>query len=148
MINLEKWENVQKIKLKTVEENDGTLTCIEVNKDIPFEIRRIFLIYSVPSLNVIRGEHASENTEFFIQVLKGNVCIKLSDGNKTKIIHMNSMVEGIYVPKMTWIQITGFSTDAIVQVYASLEYEKCKYINSFSEYIKLINNKCYYGEEE
>ena len=139
MINLERWQDVEKIDLKTIEENDGKLTSIEVNKDIPFEVRRIFLIHSVPSTAVIRGEHASENTEFFILTIRGKAFVKLCDGKQSFTFQLNSMTEGIYVPRMIWIEIYELSEDAIVQVCASLEYEQCKYIYNYSEFIELVN---------
>ena len=41
----------------------GQLVVIEGNKDIPFDIKRIFYIYGSDK-NIVRGQHANFNTEF------------------------------------------------------------------------------------
>ena len=38
-------ENVKLINLKTFIEPDGNLVPIELNKDIPFEVKRIFYVF-------------------------------------------------------------------------------------------------------
>lgn len=140
MTNLENWQNANKIALNTIEENDGKLTLIEINKEIPFEVRRIFLIHSVPSVETIRGNHASENTDFFIQAICGTVRLELFDGKKTEIYQLNNLMYGVYVPRMTWVKMYGFSNETIVQVCASKEYKYCKYINDSKEYMKQLKN--------
>lgn len=139
MINLENWRKAKKIDLHTVEETDGKLTPIEINNEIPFEVRRIFLIYDIPTTRTVRGNHASKNTEFFIQAIYGTAFLELFDGKNTVIYELNSLVQGVYVPPMTWIKIYGFSKNTIVQVCASLEYKNCKYINSYEIYMNQVN---------
>lgn len=137
MINSKKWQKITETDIQTVSESDGSLTCIETNKVVPFEIRRIFLIHSVPSASIIRGNHASENTDFFLYVIIGSVTVELFDGNKAFVYILNSLNQGIFVPRMTWIKIYGFGADTIVQVCASLEYKSCKYIDSYHEFLEL-----------
>lgn len=124
------------VKLNTFEEYDGKLSVAEVGKDIPFEIKRVFFIHCIPSSNVIRGNHASRNTEFFLQAVVGHVCIELFDGESTFKIDLDKINTGLYVPKMVWIRATSFSLNAILQVYASNTYEKCEYIDDINELIR------------
>ena len=43
----------------------GHLVIVEGNRDIPFEIKRVFYIYG-SDRDVIRGRHANYNTEFVL----------------------------------------------------------------------------------
>lgn len=138
-MNLENWQKTKFINLNAVVEKDGKLLPIEFGREIPFEIRRLFFIYDVPSINTIRGNHASENTMFFIQAVNGTVNVELFDGKKNSIFRLDNVTQGVYVPKMTWIKLYGFTQNTIVQVCASLEYKYCKYINDFERYMKKIN---------
>lgn len=138
MRNLENLQKIKKVDLRTIEENDGLLTLIEINKEIPFEVRRIFFIYGVPSAMTIRGNHASENTEFFIQAIGGEAILELFDGEKTDVYQLTSLKQGVYIPRMTWIKLYGFTENTIVQVCASMEYKRCKYIDEFESYMKKI----------
>lgn len=42
-----------------VSENHGDLTYYEVMRDIPFVIKRVFLICNVPDTQITRANHAS-----------------------------------------------------------------------------------------
>lgn len=128
--------NCEKIEFNTVSEEDGKLTFIEGNKHIPFEIKRVFQIYGVPSQDIIRANHASINTSFVLQVLAGKVDIELDNGIDKNAYELDSINEGIFVPPLTWMKTLNFSNDAVLQVYASENYETCKYINNYSEFTK------------
>ena len=45
----------------------GHMVIVEGNKDIPFEIKRIFYIYGSDS-TVVRGQHANRNSEFVLML--------------------------------------------------------------------------------
>ena len=49
----------------------GHLVVIEGNKDIPFEIARVFYIYGSDS-DVVRGQHANKNSEFVLINVSGD----------------------------------------------------------------------------
>lgn len=123
------------LKLKTIEEDDGKLTVFELNEEIPFEIKRVFSIYEIPSRKINRANHASSNTEFFFQVIKGKVDIMLDDGKNKELLRLDQLNYGLYVPKMVWIKTFNFSSDAVLQVYASTNYKECEYINDYKTFI-------------
>lgn len=123
------------LELKTVEENDGKLTFFESMREIPFDIKRVFSIYAVPSEEIVRANHASINTDFFLQVVAGKVSIKVDDGKRKNDFCLNTLNSGLYIPKMTWMTTHDFSKNAILHVYASTTYDECRYINDYDEYI-------------
>lgn len=125
----------KKIFFKNIIEMDGSLTFLESKSDIPFDIKRVFLIYNVPTNEVIRANHASINTCFVLQLISGYVNVELDDGTRKEIFTLANIREGLYVPSMTWMKTTHFSCDAILQVYASETYDDCIYIDDYEEFI-------------
>ena len=75
----------KKIFFKNIIEMDGSLTFLESKSDIPFDIKRVFLIYNVPTNEVIRANHASINTCFVLQLISGYVNVELDDGTRKEI---------------------------------------------------------------
>lgn len=124
------------LSLKTIEENDGKLTVFEGKGVIPFEIKRVFSIYEVSSQDIIRAEHASVNTDFFLQIVRGKVNVELDDGINREVFCLNQLNYGLYVPKMIWMKTFKFSMDAVLQVYASTTYKECIYIDNYTEFIE------------
>ena len=128
-----KWK---KIKLSQVKEEDGELVCLEWNEEILFSIERIFYIYDVPT-HCVRANHASENAEFVLIALNGQITISLDDGKKEECIVLHESNVGIYVPKQIWMKTYDFSAGAILMVIASKTYEKCTYISSYHDFLTL-----------
>ena len=59
---------IEKCKLISFEQmgdERGHLVVIEGNKDIPFDIKRVFYIYGSDK-DVVRGRHANYNSEFVL----------------------------------------------------------------------------------
>ena len=80
-----------------------------------------------------------------IIALSGSFEVTIKDKSGTKIKHhLNRSFEGLYVPGMTWRQLSNFSTNAVALILASRPYEKGDYIYKYSNFISLSNakNKC------
>ena len=63
----------------------GKLIALESDIDIPFQIRRVFYIFDVPS-GQVRGEHAHYKTKQYIAAISGSCKITLDNGKKNKPI--------------------------------------------------------------
>src|SRR6185295_7440405 len=68
-------------RLRAAEDVRGTLTVAEVGSDIPFEVRRFFTVYDVPSKSV-RGERAHRTCEHFLVCVRGSVSLVVDDGHQ------------------------------------------------------------------
>ena len=130
-----------KIYFQTAVEDDGCLTFLEVNRDIPFEIKRVFQIYSVPNRRIVRANHASMNTYFVLQAVSGQVDVQLDDGDKICTYALNKVSEGVIVPPLTWMKTMNFSKNAVLQVYASEKYDACKYIDDYKLFKEKVCNR-------
>lgn len=114
----------------------GHLVIVEGNRDIPFEIKRIFYIYGSDS-NVVRGQHANRESEFVLINVAGKSKVKVIDGEGNEAIFcLDRPHTGIYLPTMVWKDMYDFSSDSVLLVLASTHYEASEYIRDYNEFVK------------
>ena len=123
-------------RLKHVSDMRGNLTVGEFAEDIPFEPRRYFLIYDVPSKEV-RGAHAHKQCEQFLVCIKGQCSAMVDDGKSRVEIDLHSPDQGLYVPAMIWGTQYKYSEDAVLLVFASHAYDDGDYIRNYDEFLAL-----------
>ena len=118
----------------------GFLVPLELGENIPFEIKRIFYTYNVPS-ECNRGAHAYHNTQQVLICISGKLKIKCFDGIDTKIYELNSPNEALYISPKVWRTTFEHSSDAVLLVLSSLEYDEKDYIRDYNEFKKLVHQK-------
>ena len=118
----------------------GYLVPLEYNTNLPFEIKRIFYTYNVPS-ECNRGAHAYHNTQQVLICISGKLKIKCFDGINTKIYELNSPNEALYISPKIWRTTFEHSKDAVLLVLSSLEYDEKDYIRDYNEFNKLVHQK-------
>lgn len=121
------------IKLPKIKDRSGNITPIENLKDIPFEVKRIYYLYDVPS-GESRGGHAHRDLEQLIIAGSGSFDVNLYDGENSKTITLNSPDQGILMPKGIWRDLSNFSSGSICLVLASQVYMEEDYIRSLDDY--------------
>jgi hypothetical protein len=124
----------QKIIFPKIADNRGNLTFIQFPQQIPFEIKRVFWTYNVPS-GETRGGHAYYLQEEVIIALSGSFDVVITDnqGNQ-ETIHLNRGYEGLYLPPKTWRHLENFSTNTVSLHVSSSVYYSDDYIRDFDEY--------------
>lgn len=118
----------------------GELVALEQNKDVPFEIKRIYYIYGTPK-NVTRGYHAHKNLKQILICIHGSCKIKLDNGFESKIILLDKPYEGLYVESNMWREMFDFSSDAVLLVLASELYDEEDYIRNYDDFLKHVNKE-------
>lgn len=117
----------------------GHLVIVEGNRDIPFEIKRIFYIYGSDE-NVIRGRHANYHSQFVLINVSGSSKVKVDDGYQTKVYQLDRPHTGVYLPQMVWKDMYDFSSDSVLLVLASEHYDANEYIRDYSEFLRVVTN--------
>lgn len=119
----------------------GHLVVAEGNKDIPFEIKRVFYIYGSDK-KVVRGQHANRKTEFVLINVAGSSKVRVKDGEGNEAIFcLNRPHTGIYLPTMVWKEMYDFSQDSVLLVLASEHYDTTEYMRDYEEFVRIVN-KC------
>ena len=127
-------EHCNVLELPKIGDHRGNLTFIESGNHIPFDIKRVYYLYDVPT-NAERGAHAHKALHQLIIPICGSFDIHLDDGYSKKTVHMNSSSSGLYVCPMIWREINNFSSGAICMVLASNLYSESDYYRDYSDFL-------------
>lgn len=125
------------MELPTVNDLRGDLTVAEFDQHVPFPVRRVFLVYDVPSRE-IRGEHAHKRCHQFIVCVRGSVRLLVDDATHRAEVLLDSPSFGAYVPPLLWGTQYDYSSDALLAVFASDHYDADDYIRSYDEFLHIV----------
>jgi acetyltransferase-like isoleucine patch superfamily enzyme len=114
----------------------GLLSVGEVGGQIPFEVKRYFLVYDVPTEQV-RGEHAHRTLHQFLVCVHGRCLVVADDGAHRQEFILDSPGTALYLPPMTWAVQYKYSRDAVLLVLASGLYDAADYIRDYAEFLAL-----------
>ena len=114
----------------------GSISVVENGKTLPFDIKRVYYLYDVPS-GVERGGHAHRSLYQLIIAVSGSFSVTLDDGHLKRTFLLNRPYRGLLVVPGLWRTIDDFSSGAICMVLASSEYDEKDYIRDYSAFIKL-----------
>ena len=112
----------------------GSLIAIESNKDIPFDIKRIYYIFDT-KLGVVRGHHAHKTLKQMLICVSGSCTIVLDDGEKRSEVVLSDPSTGLYIGANIWHEMKDFSEGAVLLVLAIDFYNENDYIRNYDEFI-------------
>jgi dTDP-4-dehydrorhamnose 3,5-epimerase-like enzyme len=114
----------------------GNLSVVEGSRHVPFDIRRIFYIYDVPT-GESRGAHAHRTLQQFLVCLSGTFEVAVDDGRERARIPLNRPWKGLLVPPMIWAAEENFSPGTVCLVLTSDFYREEDYIRDYAEFQRL-----------
>ena len=120
-------ESIEFVSIKSHQDDRGELVSFESGAPLTFEPKRVFSIRNVPP-GQYRARHAVSCDEFLI--LQSGTC-RLTIKSLTKQISydLSDLDTGIFVPAGYWIELSDFSTNALILVLCSQRYEDVEYYN-------------------
>lgn len=122
---------------KIIDPRRGNLTVVEQNIDVPFEIKRAYWTYDVPS-GESRGGHAHKQLQQLLVAMSGSFDVTLDNGQKRETVHLNHPYQGLLIPSMTWRTLEDFSSGAVCMVLASELYDEDDYIRDYEQFLKAV----------
>ncbi len=126
------------VKLQCYEDfPDGNLVIAEARKNIPFTIKRVYIINNLFNKKAVRGKHAHKKLEQIIFCINGSFVLRLDDGKHKQRIAMNDPSVGIRLGPMLWHTMLNFSSDCVILVFASDWYDEKDYIRAYDEFKRL-----------
>ena len=128
------------MKFKTFKNNTGYLIPFSLKKDIPFGVKRIFIING--KKNKIRADHAHLKCSQYLVVIKGsvNVIYENKKGKYKKKLSSNNKNTLLLKPK-TWCRVKFINKDSMLLVFCDREYEFDDYVEYYKEFLKIIKRK-------
>lgn len=130
-----KISDVKIIEIPKVHDERGNLAVVE--KDvIPFNIKRVYYLYDVPS-DAFRGGHAHKKLYQFLIPLSGSFDVHLEDGKNKHIVTLNKPNKGLLIVPGIWREIDNFSSGSVCLVLASEIFDEDDYIRDFDNFLLL-----------
>lgn len=118
----------------------GSLIAIESNKDIPFEIKRVYYIFDTKE-DVVRGHHAHKTLQQVLINVCGSCTIVLDDGKERTEVLLDKPDLGLYIGPGIWREMRNFSPGSVLLVLASDWYNEADYIRDYSEFLVYLADK-------
>ena len=127
-------QNCKIVSIPKIHDPRGNLSVIE-NNVIPYEIKRVYYLYDVPS-GAERGGHSHKEQQEILIALSGSFDVILNDGTQEKTITLNKPFEGLLIANGIWRELKNFSSGAVCLVIASDVFEEQDYIRDFDHFLK------------
>lgn len=124
---------VQLYRMPSFADMRGSLSVGDFENFLPFQAKRYFLVYGVPTQET-RGEHAHKRCHQFLICVSGSVRVLADDGTRRIDVELNSPSQGIHLPPMIWGTQYKYSKDAVLLVFASEPYDSDEYIRDYASF--------------
>jgi dTDP-4-dehydrorhamnose 3,5-epimerase-like enzyme len=128
-------EDCKIVNLPKIHNEAGNITALEKNKNIPFEIKRIYYLYDVP-MGAERGGHGHYDLQQYIIAASGAFTFVLDDGVNKKEFFLNDPSKALHIQPGIWREIKNFSSGSICLVLASDIYSEDDYLRNYDEFLK------------
>ena len=120
--------------------NAGELSFFEANKDIPFDIKRIYFISKVPE-GVRRGFHAHKKLKQLLFCPYGRIQLILENKNGREEIELCDPSKGVLIEEPTWREMLWLEKNSVLCVAASDYYDVKDYVRDYNEFVELMETK-------
>lgn len=127
------------IEIPKIENRSGNISPLHGNKNLPFDIKRVFYSYDIPG-GEARGAHAHKECHQFLVAASGSFEVVLDDGVNKRTVLLNRPFYGLHIPYGIWASEQGFSSGSICLVLASHVYNENDYIRDYNEFLEYM--KC------
>lgn len=129
--------NCRLIELPKICDARGNLTFIEGSRHVPFDVKRVFYLYDVPT-GESRGAHAHKELHQLLICLSGSFDVIVNDGLEEVRFHLNRPWRGLYVPPMIWGAEVNFDPGSVCIVLASDYYQESDYYRDYADYLQAV----------
>lgn len=133
--------DIRTINFQKRQNDTGCLAFLEAQRDIPFEIKRVYYIFNVAP-GARRGFHAHKKLKQVLLCINGSCKILLDDGKEKKTVELNDPTQGLLLEGTVWREMFDFSADAVLLVFASDYYDENDYIRNYNDFLKYIREDC------
>lgn len=127
------------IEMDVFGDSRGKLVSLESNKNIPFEIKRVYYIFdTLPEQK--RGKHAHKTLEQIVVAMDGACEFILDNGTKKESIWLNRPDIGLYIGKNIWREMKNFSYGCKLMILASEYYDEKEYIKDYTTFLDMVRS--------
>ena len=125
--------NIEIVEIPRISDPRGNLAVIEGNV-IPFEIKRVYYLFDIPS-GSYRGGHAHKKQYELLIPISGSFDVELDDGKEKQKITLNKPTKGLLIKSMVWRELSNFSSGSVCLVINSGLFSEDDYIREYSDFV-------------
>lgn len=133
-LNNNKVSDCSIINISKVHNVNGNISVLENGENIPFDVKRIYYLYDVPS-GEARGGHAHYELQQYIIAASGSFDVILNDGFNERKISLNRPNVALHIVPGIWRKLDNFSSGSITMVLASHLYEEKDYMRDYKQFL-------------
>lgn len=115
---------------------NGSLSVVQNDGTVPFDIKRVFYLYDVPG-DAERGGHSHHVAQEFIIAAGGSFDVTVSDGHDTRKVSLNRPYKALYIPAGIWRNIDNFSSGSVCLVLTSRLFDENDYVRDYERFKQL-----------
>ncbi len=123
--------------VRMITEADGLLGVAEF-AGMPFVPQRFFWLSAIQG-DAIRADHAHRTCHQLLVCLAGSLTATITTVANEVVVHTMSVGTTIHLAPLNWLELSSFSTDAVLGVLASEPYDQREYITERSEFFGSTN---------
>ena len=124
-------------EFKVLGDHRGQLVALEANRQIPFDVKRVFYIYGTQE-GVPRGNHSHYKTKQFLVAVNGSCKVTLDNGKEKETFDLNKPNLGLFQDALIWGTMHDFSSDCVLMVLADEYYDASDYITSYDTFLEVV----------
>lgn len=125
-------KGIKIIDIPKISDPRGHLGIIE-KEVVPFDIKRVYYLYDVPS-DAYRGGHAHKNLSQLLIALSGSFEVHLKNGKENVTVVLNKPNKGLLIEPGIWREIDNFSSGSVCLVLASDVFKESDYIRDYDDF--------------
>lgn len=129
-------------EFKVLGDYRGQLVALETNRQIPFDVKRVFYIYGTQE-GIPRGNHSHYKTKQFLIAVNGSCKVTLDNGKTKETFDLNRPNLGLFQDALIWGSMHDFSSDCVLMVLADEFYDESDYIRDYDKFLKESNKEIY-----
>lgn len=131
-------EDIKLIDIPKIVDEQGRGNLAVIEKDTyPFDIKRVYYLYDVPS-DAYRGGHAHKEVYELLIAISGSFEVLLDDGKTKQKVMLNKPNKGLLIPTRIWRELDNFSSGAVCLVLASDVFDESDYIRDYNSFIHAV----------
>lgn len=125
--------DIKLIELPVIDDVRGNLAFIQ-NEVLPFDFKRVYYLYDVPS-SANRGGHSHIEQNEVLIALSGSFEVIVDDGQQKKTYFLNKPNIGLHITSGIWRELENFSSGSICLVFNSDNFKEEDYIREYSDFL-------------
>ncbi len=130
---------INTVFFKPLGDDRGSLVALESNKNVPFNIERVYYIFGTQK-GVSRGFHAHRHLKQLALCVTGSCRIVLDNGKIREEVILDCSTTGLLIDDLIWREMHDFTPDCVLMVLANRYYDESDYIRNYQEFLTIVKS--------